>query len=387
MKLALAEIDRRYGGQRVEDGDAVDRILLSRGDPRLQVSSVEVDREDRRPDPPAAEPAPLPKAVPVSDFTKFAEDVIKLNAKNGHWDQKTQRQARSVSNLFVKFMIEDQHVDDLNLLRQAHIGKFVDFLFFEIYKHYGKSVRDEHLTIAQLREKGRELDKNKKEGEKSKCGLSRTVNRHLTFLGQIFDYASARGRENLDKIDLSKLRAKSDKDTRDRNERPKLPIDRAKAIYRTPPFNNSAGWDALDEKGVEGAQQIFHCALYFVPILIYYTGCRREELCGLMVDDVIFDNGDIPYLHIAKNEFRRIKNVQSQRNIPLHPEVIRLNFLAYVQAIKALGHMLTHRQRPPSQGLRSARTTWGGSSPNCKFRRRSAEQHGYFALTKSNSDL
>lgn len=210
MKLALAEIDRRYGGQRVEDGDLVDRILLMRGDPRPQTAPVVLDCEDRRPDPPATEPASLPRAVPVADFAKFAEDVIKLNAKNGHWDQKTQRQARSVSNLFVKFMIEDQQVDDLNLLRQANVGKFVDLLFFEIYKHYGKSVRDEHLTIAELREKGRELDKNKKEGEKSKCGLSSgTVNRHLTFLGQIFDYASARGLENLDKIDLSKLRAKS----------------------------------------------------------------------------------------------------------------------------------------------------------------------------------
>jgi hypothetical protein len=96
-----------------------------------------VDCEDRRPDPPTAEPAPLPKAVPIAEFSKFAEDVIKLNAKNGHWDQKTQRQARSVANLFVKFMIEDQQVDDLNLLGQAHVGKFVDLLFFEIYKHYG----------------------------------------------------------------------------------------------------------------------------------------------------------------------------------------------------------------------------------------------------------
>jgi hypothetical protein len=59
-----------------------------------------------------------------------------------------------------------------------------------------------------------------------------------------------------------------------------------------------------------------------------------------MVDDVIVDNGDIPYLHIAKNERRRIKNAQSQRNIPLHPEVIRLNFLAYVKEIKALGYKL-----------------------------------------------
>ena len=89
-----------------------------------------------------------------------------------------------------------------------------------------------------------------------------------------------------------------------------------------------------------GARKIFHCALYYVPILIYYTGCRREELCGLMVDDVIVDNGDIAYLHIAKNERRRIKNAQSQRNIPLHSEVIRLNFLDYVKAIKALGYKL-----------------------------------------------
>jgi integrase len=300
-----------------------------------------VDREERRLDPPAAEPAPTPQIVPMTEFSTFAEDVIKVNAKNGHWDEKTQRQARSVANLFVKFMIEDQKVDDLNLLRQAHVGKFVDLLFFEIYKHYGKSVRDEHLTIAQLREKGRELDKNKKAGEKSKCGLSSgTVNRHLTFAGQIFEYAGARGLVNLDKIDLSKLRTKNKQKKRGRDERPKLPIESALAIYGTPPFNNCAAWDALGESGLPGARKIFHCALYYVPILIYYTGCRREELCGLMVDDVIVDNGDIAYLHIAKNERRRIKNAQSQRNIPLHSEVIRLNFLDYVKAIKALGYKL-----------------------------------------------
>src|SRR6185369_9358634 len=117
--------DRRYGGQRVEDGDVVDRILLTRSDPRPQTTPVAVDRVDRRPDPPA-EPAPLPGAVPIADFAKFAEAVIKLNAKSGQWDPKTQRQARSVSNLFIKFMIEDQQIDDLNLLRQAHVGKFAD---------------------------------------------------------------------------------------------------------------------------------------------------------------------------------------------------------------------------------------------------------------------
>ena len=37
---------------------------------------------------------------------------------------------------------------------------------------------------------------------------------------------------------------------------------------------------------------------------------------------------------------KRIKNAQSKRKIPLHPEVIRLNFLAYVEAIKAPGYKL-----------------------------------------------
>jgi hypothetical protein len=95
MKLALAGIDRRYGANRVEDRDVVDRILLSRSDPRLQVPVAEVGREDRRRNPPAAEPATVPQVVPMTDFSKFAEDLIKMNAKNGHWDQKTQRQARS----------------------------------------------------------------------------------------------------------------------------------------------------------------------------------------------------------------------------------------------------------------------------------------------------
>src|SRR5258708_4604292 len=129
-----------------------------------------------------------------------------------------------------------------------------------------KSPKDEHRTIAQLREIGLSHEKEIKPGEKSKCGIAGpTVNRHLTFLGQIFDYASARGLENLDKINLSKLRTKSDKDTRDRDERLKLPIERAMVIFQTAPFINCAGWDELGKWGEQGARQIFHCALYFVP--------------------------------------------------------------------------------------------------------------------------
>lgn len=75
-------------------------------------------------------------------------------------------------------------------------------------------------------------------------------------------------------------------------------------------------------------------------MLMYYGGGRREEYCGLTVDDVIEDNGPIPYIRIEKNEVRRIKNRASRRNNPLHPELVRLNFLKYVAVIRSLGYRL-----------------------------------------------
>ena len=89
--------------------------------------------------------------------------------------------------MFVKFVVQDRRIHDLSMLRQERVGRFVDFLRFEIYKHYGKSVRDEGPTIEQLREKGRSVEKGKR-------GISgETLNRHLTFIGQTFHYGSARG--------------------------------------------------------------------------------------------------------------------------------------------------------------------------------------------------
>jgi hypothetical protein len=307
MKLALAECDRRYGGSRIEDEGLVDRLLLTRDDPPKQPSSVVGAVVDRSADPPRIEAAAIPQFIPMADFLRFAERLVQQNAADGHWDKTTQRQAESISNLFVKFMVQDQRIHDLNLLCQAHVGKFVDFLRFDIYKNYGKSVRDKDRTINQLREKGQSVEQYKR-------GIDvDTLNRHLTFLGQIFDYAIARGSKSLEGIDLTKLRGKGrSKNRRARDERPKLPMDRAKAIFQTAPFINCARWDELGTRGEGGARQIFHCALYFVPILIYYTGARREELCGAMVEDIILDReGCRPYIHIAANEQRRIKNAQS----------------------------------------------------------------------------
>jgi integrase len=334
MKLALAQHDRRYGATRPEEAHLVKAILDERA---FAPHSAETVRKTVIPLPAKqvqVDETRVGVQVRIAEIAAFAEAIIKQKESEGEWDAKTQRQARSISRLLVKFLQQDSKIEFLNDLRQTHLSDFVDFLRYDIYKYYGRSSKDETKTISRLREDALEKSENKR-------GIvGETINRHCTFIGQVFDFAMRRGAEIDEKIEISKLRSKKKKSVRARNARAKLRLEVFERVFHAPPFINSAAWNDLGSPGAEGKALVFHGALYFVPQLIYYCGGRREEFCGLLVDDVILDNGLIPYLHIAKNEQRRIKNLQSQRNVPLHPELIRLGFLRYVTAIKALGYKL-----------------------------------------------
>ncbi|MEJ8629477.1 hypothetical protein P0F65_05875 [Sphingomonas sp. I4] len=65
-------------------------------------------------------------------------------------------------------------------------------------------------------------------------------------------------------------------------------------------------------------------------------GGRSSELAGLPLSDVHEDE-PIPYLQIDYTEDRGLKNTQSVRKLPIHPELIRLGFLDYIREIRAAG--------------------------------------------------
>jgi len=79
--------------------------------------------------------------------------------------------------------------------------------------------------------------------------------------------------------------------------------------------------------------------LYWVPLLAKATLARREELCGLDVEDIV-NTGGIPFVSLRFSDHRLLKNQQSVRRIPLTKEMIRLGLLEYRDAIKALGYQL-----------------------------------------------
>lgn len=78
----------------------------------------------------------------------------------------------------------------------------------------------------------------------------------------------------------------------------------------------------------------FGKAFYWLPLLMYYTGARREELAQLATRDVVQDETGIPYLSILAtigedDDGRTVKNYGSRRQVPLHEHLICLGFLEY----------------------------------------------------------
>ncbi len=338
MAAALFATDRRYGGIGAEDADLAARIMKAAVEQRA--AAVQAAGGDPQPGARAAVAAPreapsTPAPPAVADPPLAADGILELGAAvclvrkaDGNWTDETYDQNLATFALFDRFLREDCKVVRAAELRQAHLAKFVTFLRTEIYRHYGKSVRDQQRTIAELRE----IAKSKSEDSRGIGGS--TLNRHMTALNQLFEFAPTQGVKFAESVSTAGLRARKTRNARERNVRATLTTPAAEHVFQAAPFTGCLSW----EKPRDPGHEMFHRALYFVPLLLYYQGGRREEFCGLSTDDVISDNGPIPYAHIGPNAFRRLKNGQSERNAALHPEIIRLGFLDYCEAIKRIGY-------------------------------------------------
>ena len=82
---------------------------------------------------------------------------------------------------------------------------------------------------------------------------------------------------------------------------------------------------------------------FWTPILASLMGARLEEICQMRVADIKKVDGIWVYRIREEGKYNeektRVKNPYSERDIPLHPELIdTLKFVQYVKYIKKLGH-------------------------------------------------
>ena len=140
-----------------------------------------------------------------------------------------------------------------------------------------------------------------------------TVRKLLGALGTVFWYAVRSGY-----VDVNPTQGVAQVLTKGKPEDRRLPFTLAdvKAILEA----------TEDERGED----------FWMPRLALYTGARANELCGLLVRDAKTIDG-VPCVVVEDSEVRTLKTASSTRRIPVHPELIRLGFLDFVERQRGAG--------------------------------------------------
>lgn len=111
--------------------------------------------------------------------------------------------------------------------------------------------------------------------------------------------------------------------------------DEIRAIFASPVFSSPSASSPRADFGM---------AWYWLPLLMYYTGARREELAQLNVSDVRQADEGIWYLNILavddeEDGDRGVKTESSRRLIPLHADLLKRKFLNYVESLPQAGQL------------------------------------------------
>ncbi len=341
MAAALFDTRRRWDGDTGDDAALLESLTrqqaitvpIGTGSP-VGASEPAAAPVAARTEAPAAASNPVP-SEPSEVAHQVTDDIVAqaqrlVEGRLRNVDEKTQRQVLAEAKFFAKYVREVHGVDGLRGLRQSHLAGFVHLLQSEAYVHHGKSGRDEGRSIAELRAEW-------KKKPKEFIGIDKpTADRWTQQLAQVFDGARSAGVSFDTTLTFKDLVVSKARPKRARDARPTMQPEQGEALFKQPPFMGCRAWNALCEPG----PYVFHGAIYFGPMLTNYGGARREEVCGAMIKDIRAGQGIITHLRIADNEYRRIKNAQSERPLIIHPELIRLGFLDYAAAVEALGYDL-----------------------------------------------
>ncbi|RGP37704.1 site-specific integrase [Pseudotabrizicola alkalilacus] len=154
----------------------------------------------------------------------------------------------------------------------------------------------------------------------------RTVNRYLSSLGAFMTWAENNG--YVDKNPVEGLMLKKE------NKAATLPFkpEELKTLFHSPWF---AGCQSADEwrNVAKPGNILIRDHRFWVPLMMAFSGARPSEIGQLAVSDVRQEHGHW-IMHITTEgetttEGKSVKTAGSMRVVPIHPELIKIGFIAY----------------------------------------------------------
>ena len=235
-----------------------------------------------------------------------------LRAAFEGWKRQRERPRRTVDEYERAITLFTELHGDLPIaqIKRAHARQFREALRDVPRKRTGKLLK---APLPELAQWGREHP------EAQKIGAG-TVNKLIGGVQAVCRWAR---REDMLPDDWADPLAEMRLEEQESGRAP-FELGELKAIFGTPVFTKGER-----PKGGRGE------AAFWLPLLALFGGERLSELAGLRISDVIHNQligGDCIFITPDRKAARRLKTKQSERFVPVHPELIKLGFLDFVAA-------------------------------------------------------
>ena len=280
------------------------------------------------------------------DFAGVCERSIKHAQINGTMDNKTADARRSKIKLFCLLT----GVQLVTEVEQYHLRIFERSLA-EVHKNFMRSPAHLDFTWDDIQE----LANASADDDLGRA--PKTFNTYLEQVSAILSYAQGIEDTSINsKIDTSKLRKPETK--RGRSKRAAFKENELKDLFKHPVWQGCSNESRRHDKG----NLVHKDGLYYVPMIVAYTGGRMEEIAGLTVDSIIEVDGSYG-LDIRPHAERRLKNLQSERLVHIHEHLIAQGLIEHRNHMRSKGETLLFPElRPKSEKkkfISALRYNWG----------------------------
>jgi len=254
--------------------------------------------------------SPARDTPPASEVTKGFMESVALNEVR----QQTLAQTKASIDLFIK-AVGDRPMHTYggadgqvywNALRQLPSD------------HHKLGRGDEKRTIEEVIERG------KREG-KDVLAL-RSLQRHKHVLEAFMAYANRQGHADDKVLKITEGWKMPKKRVAANKQRPLWRTVDLQQLFASPIWRGSKSEKRQEEPG----SLLIRNWKFWLPLLGLYQGARLEEVCQLRAQDIRCEEG-VWIMDIHDRQGNKLKNVQSRRLLPLHPEILRLGFLSNVR--------------------------------------------------------
>jgi len=241
------------------------------------------------------------KQSSIIKFSEVQERYVTEVEKGESWTEKTKAENLSIFALFVRVK-GDLPIDQVD---RSLLADYKSVLM-SLPPNMNKSPRYKDLSIDDILAL-----------KPDKTITVNTLNKYIRRLSGLFNFAVRNGYMSTNPAEgmqiKSQKRADQERDDYSREDLEKL-------------FGSKEYRDGKHQKSYA----------FWTPLIALYTGCRLEEVCQLHLDDIRQEGGVWVFDINDKNE-KRLKNMSSERLVPIHPMLIDLGLLDHVRILKNNG--------------------------------------------------